>query len=93
MTKKTNRLKPKGTYLTEKQSELIRIKILQNKLSARRLAQLIPMGVSTFCNKLNGREEFSQTQIARLCELLGIPFSEIPKYFFDDKLSDATKAL
>lgn len=85
-------LKPKGTYLTMEQIGMIKVKLLQSNLSARKLSPLMPIGNATLNYKLNGRQEFTQTEIYKICKLLNITLSEIHAYFFDTKLSDATKS-
>ena len=42
------------------------------------------MGLSerTVSLKLNGKVEWKQSEIFKTCELLGVPLSQIPAYFF-----------
>lgn len=47
-------------------------------------AAAIGMRVSTLSAKLNGRSEWTKSQIMRACEVLDIPLAEAPAYFFAD---------
>lgn len=47
-------------------------------------AKAMGMRVSYLSAKLNGRSEWTKSQIMRACEVLGIPFSEAAAYFFAD---------
>ena len=47
-------------------------------------AAAIEMRVSTLSAKLNGRSEWTKSQIVRTCEVLGIPVAEAPAYFFTE---------
>ena len=47
-------------------------------------AEAMEMRISTLSAKLNGRSEWTKTQIVRACELLGIDIAEAHLYFFAD---------
>jgi hypothetical protein len=76
-------IKPKYTYLTQYQVDSINLARFIKKLSIRVVAEKMNIGYPTLCNKINGREEFRQTEIFALSEILDIPLTEIPVYFFD----------
>ena len=40
------------------------------------------VGLSSLNQKLNNKAEFSQNEMKRACELLGVNENEIPVYFF-----------
>lgn len=40
------------------------------------------MTPSTYSLKLNGKGDFAQEQIIRICDFLRIDYGDIPKYFF-----------
>lgn len=50
------------------------------------VAQKIGISPVTLNKKLKGRTEFTQSEIRKLCQVLAIPDSEIPAYFFADNL-------
>lgn len=45
-------------------------------------ADAMEMRISTLSAKLNGRSEWTKSQIKRACELLDIPLAEVHLYFF-----------
>lgn len=50
------------------------------------LALAIGMSVSTLSFKLNSKAFFTQKEIIKICDLLGIVFTEIGIYFFKQKV-------
>ena len=42
---------------------------------------------SSLSLKLNGKRQFSQSEIIQLCDALSIPYDEIPAYFFRAEVS------
>jgi len=85
------RIKPIGTYLTEKQIGMIKERIFMSKTNLRKMADEMIISPTTLCNKVNGRSELTQTEIYNLSMILDIPVDEISDYFFDDMLRSATK--
>ena len=45
-------------------------------------AEAIGLSEMTVSKKMNGKRPWKQTDMAKACEVLGIPISEIPTYFF-----------
>ena len=47
------------------------------------------MGISyiTMMHRVHSRMPFDQFEIVEVCDLLGIPYSDIPDYFFTIKVS------
>jgi transcriptional regulator with XRE-family HTH domain len=50
------------------------------------LAQVIKMSESTLNLKLNNKASFKQSEIKRICKVLGISEDEIGVYFFAEKV-------
>lgn len=50
------------------------------------VARMIKVSPTTMNGKLNGHVEFSQSEIRNLCEVLHIQDSDIPAFFFTEKL-------
>ena len=48
----------------------------------RAVATAANMTPSTYSLKLNGKGEFLQEQIIKICDFLNIPYGDIPRYFF-----------
>ena len=72
----------------------IRFKFDYSKLRGRireiygtqdKYAEKLHMGKVSLSQRLNGKLEFSQHEIMASCDILGIPTSEIPVYFFTVK--------
>ena len=47
-----------------------------------RFADAMELSERTISLKLNNKIEWKQNEIAKACELLGIPIASIPAYFF-----------
>lgn len=47
-------------------------------------AEALGLSLSSLSQKLNGRVEFTCSEMAKACGLLGIPLAEASAYFFDD---------
>ncbi len=60
---------------------LIRAKFKTQALFAKALG----IGETALSAKLNGKTDFTRTEIEKTCILLGIPFSEAGNYFFNQK--------
>ena len=48
-------------------------------------AKALGIGASALNAKLNGKSDFTRTEIEKSCVLLGIPFSKAGNYFFNQK--------
>ena len=48
-------------------------------------AEALGIGVTALNAKLNGKTDFTRTEIEKSCVLLGIPFSKAGNYFFNQK--------
>ncbi len=66
----------------------LRERMREIKLSQKEAARLSGMDECQLSRKLNGASGFSQEEILRLCEVLGIPSEEIGFYFFRRKEGD-----
>ncbi len=73
------------------------VKINYDKLKGRikevlgtqgRLAEKIKLDETTISNKLNNNTYFSQKEILSICLILNIPKTEIPEYFFKEKVRE-----
>lgn len=51
-------------------------------------ARAIGLSTVTVSNKLNGKVDFSQSEIKNSCKALEIPLSEVDIYFFDLKVKE-----
>lgn len=43
------------------------------------------ISIGAFNNKINGRTDFTETEIYAICNLLNIPIQEVYLYFFKEK--------
>lgn len=64
-------------------------RIKEKQMTQAEVARKIKVSPTTMNNKLNGRVEFSQSEIRNLCDVLGIQDSDIPVYFFTEKLANS----
>lgn len=60
----------------------VREKISNKFGTIKVFAEAMEINCATLSKKLNGRNEFSRIEIAKMCELLEIPTEEITDYFF-----------
>lgn len=49
-------------------------------------ADALGMSLSSLSMRLNNKQEFSSKEICRSCDILYIPFCDIPRYFFTLKV-------
>ena len=76
----------------------IELKELKGKIKASDYSRLvdfaprIPITVSTLSKKLNGKADFTTTEICRACKELHIPKEEILKYFFPHMFHNETNS-
>lgn len=52
------------------------------------LAKELDIDETTMSNKLNNNTYFSQKEIIKICNILGIAWTEIPIYFFREKVRE-----
>lgn len=61
----------------------LRGRILEKYRNMDAFAVALGLSVSTLYAKLQDRTEWKKGEIARACELLGIPLTEVSIYFFN----------
>lgn len=61
-------------------------RLKEKSLTQAEVAKMIKVSPSTLNGKLNGHVEFSQSEIRNLCIVLDIQDSDIPAFFFTEKL-------
>ena len=64
----------------------LRGKLAESYLTQSSLAQELNIGRTSLNRKLNNHIEFTQFEILRICNILKIPYNEIPQYFFTPKV-------
>lgn len=52
------------------------------------VAKEIGISSTSFSDKLNGKSDFSNSEVTALCDVLSISVSEIPIYFFTEKVKE-----
>lgn len=62
-------------------SELIE-KMKEQRYSQRRMAKELGMSASALNGKLHLKTSFKLDEAGKMCDLLEIPYSKIPQYFF-----------
>lgn len=65
---------------------LLRKKIRRNFDTHNDFAEAMGIGRVTLSQRLNGKSDFSQSEIKKAIELLDIKKEDIPKYFFTQKV-------
>lgn len=61
---------------------LLKQKMIENRYNITTLSRDLGIGRITLGYKLNSDTYFTQNQICKICDLLGIEYREIPNYFF-----------
>lgn len=61
---------------------LLKQKMIENRYNITTLSRYLSIGRITLGYKLNSDTYFTQNQICKICDLLGIEYREIPNYFF-----------
>ena len=64
----------------------LKARTVEMGLLSREVAAAINMSAPTYSMKLNGKAEFSQNEIRKICEFLKIEASDIPLYFFANQV-------
>lgn len=57
-------------------------KIVETFGTQSNFSKAVGLSEHSVSRKLNGRAEWKQSEINRICNLTGIQIAEIPKYFF-----------
>lgn len=60
----------------------IKTLLFDKKMTYEELATQLNISTTTLSNKLNGEQDFWQTEIIDICKQLEIPNEEVTKYFF-----------
>lgn len=66
----------------------LRGKIREAFSTQEAFAEAMGMDKSTMSLKLNGKSEWTMTEIEKACYLLGIPINEVYLYFFTAKVGN-----
>lgn len=68
----------------KKYRELVEVKGLlrEKKINYEALSKYLKMSISALSNKINGKSEFTLTEVNKIVQLLGIKREDIPVYFF-----------
>lgn len=70
---------------------LLRGKIASKYRNQRNFARAIGISEHSVSFKLNGKKQWRQDEIVRICELLDIPATAIPIYFFREARTRRTR--
>lgn len=62
-------------------------KIAERYKTRRGFSRAIGISEHSISRKMNGKVAWKQAEMAQICQLLGIPASEIPLYFFAAKFN------
>ncbi len=57
-------------------------RIIENCLTQRDFAKVVQIGYTSLNRKLNNHCEFTQLEIIKICDALGIPYTQINEFFF-----------
>lgn len=60
----------------------LRAQMHDKGVTQKECAERIGVSESHFCQKMAGNFDFKQSEIAKLCDLLGIEISNVKKFFF-----------
>ncbi len=63
---------------------LLNGKIAEKYKTQREFSRAIGISEHSISRKMNGQVAWKQAEMAQICQLLGIPASEIPLYFFHE---------
>lgn len=67
----------------------LRGKIIEVFGTQEAFAEAVGMGKSTLSLKLNDKYAWTQDEIVKACQLLGIPITEVYLYFFTAKVGNS----
>lgn len=59
----------------------LRVLILKRGYYAKDLAAMLNMSEAAVSSRLNGKTQWTLKEVFRVCDLLMIPYSDIPEYF------------
>lgn len=62
-------------------------KIKQSGLTQQRLAKKIGISTTSLSLKINNHKQFTQKEILKISNAIGIATKDIPKYFFKQKVN------
>ena len=65
----------------------LRGKVVEVLGDLKTLAERLGMSYITMMHRTHSRFPFSQFEIIDMCDILGIPYEQIPEYFFTLKVS------
>ena len=65
---------------------LLEQKMIENRYNITTLSRDLGIDRITLGYKLNNVTYFTQNQICKICDLLGIDYREIPNYFFRESV-------
>ena len=65
----------------------LRGRIREKFTTIQRFAEAMDLDTSTVSAKLNNKTSWKREEIAKACELLGIPADELHEYFFTPKVA------
>lgn len=60
----------------------LRGRIIEKYGTIGAFSKVVGISINSMSKKLTGKTQISQTDIVLWCELLDIPLSEVPEYFF-----------
>lgn len=63
-------------------------KIKEKYGSNKKIASILEISEKTFCEKINNKVDFKQSEIEKICNLLEINNNEIKEYFFTKKVQE-----
>lgn len=67
----------------------LRASIKEKYGTQEKFAKALGIGYVSLSKRLNGALQFSQNEIKRAIEILGLPCTSIPEFFFDQKVQIA----
>lgn len=62
-------------------------KIKQSSFTQKQLAEKIGISTTSLSLKINNHKQFTQKEILKISNAVGIPKRDIPKYFFNQKVN------
>ena len=65
----------------------LKAKLVLNSISMGELAAMLGISRSALFRKLNGRSEFTQSEISQIAKILHLDAEEISLIFFDEEVS------
>lgn len=78
--------------IEKKKLNYLKGKIREKNETYKSLSEKTGISINSLCNRLNGKTTFSIDEMDYLCNVLDISAHEIPKYFFNRMLQNASKS-